>query len=602
MLGTSPSPDAGRPSLISAWRRFALFLLAECPLRRPQPDHLVSFAAYLEHVEKTLGTAGLYSKHFLHWWSDFCMERSKRDLLPHRRYPDALKTRFTLLQTAHLQALERGGPTANLEARYVHEQQQAAIRKLLNRDPIPISPDDEERPGTPCEGNVERVSAVKEIRGLGLEEREVAASPGRTPDTEPASTEETSNEVEDEGFPEEVEQRSELPAWTAALNAARVNAPKCRERLLWKKIVDLDSPTERASLGGVKEDVEKAYASALKGYAEERWHQLSTAAAACLARVRQIDTHALAIVGRGVLDEGRKGMMRTLWETSDQKHSRFSKRQKTASGEIAARGVPVGWSEEFISDKDALYIIQMLGKFVHVIDSGLPAGPLSERDGDAHVFVDLFAGAAAEGIRTHYGEVESRSSRRRRSVEGKPACGAKCDYLFTSDDIGTDEGWGTEWSVAANVGMRRDARSKNVKDKAGLVTLLRDIHCRLANQMPRDFGERDTLIHRMHVSGMILQNWTAVHVVVAYVGGGYYACKEMARAQLPTKLDANFGSLFARSLRCFLQFRDGVSWTRDLYLEAITAATDQDTASADSQEALPHETFLFPRTPRGEKS
>ncbi|KAJ3132568.1 hypothetical protein HDU90_006780 [Geranomyces variabilis] len=90
-----------------------------------------------------------------------------------------------------------------------------------------------------------------------------------------------------------------------------------------------------------------------------------------------------------------------------------------------------------------------------------------------------------------------------------------------------------ELAAAANVGMHRDLSTKNVRDKASLITLLRellrDIHYRLASQIPADDDDRDKLIHRLHVSGMLLQNWTAVHVVVTYVGGGYYASKEVRR-------------------------------------------------------------------------
>ncbi|KAJ3171377.1 hypothetical protein HDU87_008335 [Geranomyces variabilis] len=173
--------------------------------------------------------------------------------------------------------------------------------------------------------------------------------------------------------------------------------------------------------------------------------------------------------------------------------------------------------------------------------------------------------------------------------------------VLQSDDIGSQEGWGTEWAAALNIGIKRDQRSKAIRDKVGLLTLLRDIHCRLISQIPATVNDRDRLAHRLHVSGAILDNWTVVHIAL-YVGGGYYAAKEMARAQLPRQVDGNFGRFFARTVKCFLQFRDGVSWSRDLFLEALNdgdpGTSDDEAKSVDSAKATKHEVHLFPRTPK----
>ncbi|KAJ3147686.1 hypothetical protein HDU86_007935 [Geranomyces michiganensis] len=52
------------------------------------------------------------------------------------------------------------------------------------------------------------------------------------------------------------------------------------------------------------------------------------------------------------------------------------------------------------------------------------------------------------------------------------------------------------WAAAANVGMSRDLSTKNVRDKAALIKLLRVIHYRLASQIPADHDDRDKLIRR----------------------------------------------------------------------------------------------------------
>ncbi|KAJ3138128.1 hypothetical protein HDU90_001611 [Geranomyces variabilis] len=84
-----------------------------------------------------------------------------------------------------------------------------------------------------------------------------------------------------------------------------------------------------------------------------------------------------------------------------------------------------------------------------------------------------------------------------------------------------------------------DNRKKIVTDQAGLSTLLRDMHHRLAPQILETNADRDKILQRLHISGMFLQNWTASHVLVGYVGG-YYAAKTIASGQLPTTLDNRF--------------------------------------------------------------
>ncbi|KAJ3181737.1 hypothetical protein HDU87_000755 [Geranomyces variabilis] len=159
---------------------------------------------------------------------------------------------------------------------------------------------------------------------------------------------------------------------------------------------------------------------------------------------------------------------------------RWKKQQRDAQGEDSNTPAPQQQQQQH-------------GMMVRLIDKGVPAGPLGERDGDIYCYGQMFSAAVGEGIRMHYGEVEYRASRLRReaavpastkAAAQKKTCGARCDYLFTSDEIDSAAGWGTEWAAAASIGMRRDDRSKVVHDHAGLVSLLRDIHRRLASQIP----------------------------------------------------------------------------------------------------------------------
>ncbi|KAJ3181772.1 hypothetical protein HDU87_000790 [Geranomyces variabilis] len=134
--------------------------------------------------------------------------------------------------------------------------------------------------------------------------------------------------------------------------------------------------------------------------------------------------------------------------------------------------VPRMAADEFLTiatdDRDSIYIMLQISRLVHQIDPGIASGPLGERDGDVYIYAYLFKEGLNEGIRMHYGEIESRASRKRRaaacvdkSVASKVR-GAFCDFLFSSDYIGSTDGWGTEWGAAASVvfGLSRTSLSR----------------------------------------------------------------------------------------------------------------------------------------------
>ncbi|KAJ3176486.1 hypothetical protein HDU87_005180 [Geranomyces variabilis] len=172
------------------------------------------------------------------------------------------------------------------------------------------------------------------------------------------------------------------------------------------------------------------------------------------------------------------------------------------------------------------------------------------------------------------GEVMSRASRQRKvdiMLRDQPGTntsrirGSFLDYLFCKDDLHSNVGWGAELGAAANIGQKRDRKAKAVGDRAGLATVLRDMHHSLAKSiLASDFD--DPVVHHLPMHGILVQNWVLTHIVVTHITGKYYAVQSIDRSQIPTKLDGNFGHFFADALELALRFRDGLAFTREVFL------------------------------------
>ncbi|KAJ3152093.1 hypothetical protein HDU86_005938 [Geranomyces michiganensis] len=75
-------------------------------------------------------------------------------------------------------------------------------------------------------------------------------------------------------------------------------------------------------------------------------------------------------------------------------------------------------------------------------------------------------------------------------------------------------------------------------------------------------GHQRTASHVMgYTHGVLQQNWVLTHLAVIYLGGDFYAVRNVGNAQVPTKRDEEFEVSFAESLELALMFRDGLSWT-----------------------------------------
>ncbi|KAJ3167837.1 hypothetical protein HDU87_001430 [Geranomyces variabilis] len=175
----------------------------------------------------------------------------------------------------------------------------------------------------------------------------------------------------------------------------------------------------------------------------------------------------------------------------------------------------------------------MLGHIVAYIRKGWPSGLMSERDADALALWDLFDQAAPANIRTHFAEIESRASRKRRG-----SAGASCNYLLTSDSLGTTEGWGTGIGALAGITSPNASEIQQVWSLSSV-----NIHYEPAKQISETMPDRNEGIHRLHVSRVLYQNWKAVHMVVSFLCGGYYAVKEHCTAELPMRPDSNSGPM-----------------------------------------------------------
>ncbi|KAJ3134951.1 hypothetical protein HDU90_004276 [Geranomyces variabilis] len=404
----------------------------------------------------------------------------------------------------------------------------------------------------------------------------------------------------------EDEQASDLdsrhpPPWKAAVD--RVLKMNERTGLLWKRIIDLDDPDVCSKLGpSVVKDIEQRFIHA-QTYDEVTWSALPTKTNDFLRKIAKIQTSALISMGKQGFDEGAKWMIKTIYEapeiqprfkrvprkTSSASRPRSGFSSRTASSEGPESRSP-GQNIAPELDNDLRYILRMLEKTAKLITERTE-DTLSERDGDALFHWDLFSVVKPETT-IHYGEVMSRASQNRRvealrrsnkvHTKSHTIRGALLDFLFSKESHETDLGWGVEIGAAANAGMTRSKLTKKVTDRIGLATVLRDMHCALVRSVQQG-PCKDSVVRHLLMHGALMQNWTMQHVLVVYVGYGTYAVRTVTRAQIPTKIDAFFGKYFTETMRLALRFREGLVFTKDLFL---TLVTDQDASDGMSQTSL----------------
>ncbi|KAI8817209.1 uncharacterized protein EV422DRAFT_580964 [Fimicolochytrium jonesii] len=216
---------------------------------------------------------------------------------------------YERLRTVHLRAEEAGRKVASETTRYVlkldqkdlHQLQEASGPRFADnlesanhpaglRVPSPDTPS-WVRFSPEAEGSLprpEKAALSAEVEGAAIEDPDLADGA-----CAPVGPEHTS-------------------VWTSKADEVWKKAAKSANRLLWKKIIDLDDEQDCAALGDLVENARMAHASALKPYLGESWHQPSAAAAACMQRTVQLDVSDLVRIADRVLDSGRPAMLALL--------------------------------------------------------------------------------------------------------------------------------------------------------------------------------------------------------------------------------------------------------------------------------------------------
>ncbi|KAJ3183272.1 hypothetical protein HDU85_002298 [Gaertneriomyces sp. JEL0708] len=392
----------------------------------------------------------------------------------------------------------------------------------------------------------------------------------------------TEEALPDELFADEV---TSIPIWTdqdegvtpwvrvAEAEVARMRHNRETNGVLWKRILILSEETQAKALEKgdhwqslfdqtLRDAIHQEFACHLvveiKRFAYAR---------AVAAVIRSTSTPHLKRIGDGMGKHGRN------WALSQLANAMGSRPGFSCSGEK--------WSQEQIADMcddecvaDALRLLQRVIRLIE-IRANHPSNN-TERDTDIR-FNGQFVETIWPQLNFHFGEAESRASRERR-IRALQALnshatiddvrGAYCDFLFTDDTIGLHSGWGKEFGAAANVGAKRDNLKKIVADKNGLLTLLRDQHYALGEDILATGGSMKAL-RRLIVPGLLINNWTYRLFVLGYLRNGFHAAKEIAAFQVPMALNNSFPSLMGDLLLGQLRFKTVLYQAHDTYLHYI---------------------------------
>ncbi|KAI9005272.1 hypothetical protein BC832DRAFT_592399 [Gaertneriomyces semiglobifer] len=188
------------------------------------------------------------------------------------------------------------------------------------------------------------------------------------------------------------------------------------------------------------------------------------------------------------------------------------------------------------------------------------------RDLDVRFHVGAFA-CLDPLLKAHFGEVESRASRDRR-VHAAATAGATtshirgqyCDWLFVDPTAASDEAHGIEFAAAANVGASRSQTSKHIRDRTGLLVLLKDIHralvLRALSVRPSDQSTVREEMAKVPAVGILVNRFRFEWVALSYLNEGWYGATQIKALDAPVFDTEQFPASFVAFVTAMLTFRN----------------------------------------------
>ncbi|CAG8639822.1 9151_t:CDS:10, partial [Paraglomus brasilianum] len=198
-----------------------------------------------------------------------------------------------------------------------------------------------------------------------------------------------------------------------------------------------------------------------------------------------------------------------------------------------------------VEDDEIQWIFHTIDEVIRIIRTGFLNTSLTERDVDMTLvkpFMDILWGIT----HLHYGEGESRASRKRRlTTENTGQFGDKFDWLISCYSVRPDNVRGVELGVLENSGpnypdgsdkVRMQFRKvvKTARDQLSQIIDIIEHECD-SSQLPENLvrGLKSLFVVGLHIVSFEIQ----AHVVYL-VEGNIYAVAEIGRVQLPYSMDS----------------------------------------------------------------
>ncbi|KAI8995814.1 hypothetical protein BC832DRAFT_542843 [Gaertneriomyces semiglobifer] len=324
---------------------------------------------------------------------------------------------------------------------------------------------------------------------------------------------------------------------------------------LYRKIIDLCPNGDRAYLSASTEMFIRAKVDKVLG---DFWDtSQNSALQAFLDHMAALPTATLLDLGREVLDKGRVWAADAIRVAKPSPHARGVRRRHSLSQTSLSDENWRALKSNTDSWNSVQYVIDLLVVSVKAIDKNTRARPNTERDLDIKFHHTAFS--VLDGVLDdHFGEAESRASRRRRQdaatqagLCGKRIRGSFLDWLFVDESLQTDDAWGLEISAAANAGARRSQEGKFVKDRLGLQLVLRDIFLMIAKRVMdcrKHSQAAASEIARLPITGVLITVMRYRILTNVYIGKGLYASVQLADFDAPVSNTPRFGE----QLRCMV--------------------------------------------------
>ncbi|KAJ3285044.1 hypothetical protein HK104_009663 [Borealophlyctis nickersoniae] len=359
-----------------------------------------------------------------------------------------------------------------------------------------------------------------------------------------------------------------------AEEARTVNAP------IWRKILDFthrsigESPSAFDPVSYMKRDLYTWCLAQWEGATDEDDDDSEAATMAFLTAISQVPSEDLIQIFARVGPDS--------YETSIKEILR--------SGKVTRRKSRVGFAPEANQHPDfdvAAYQGTMRSRWI--LEFGRccceTMGEMAAREGTERDLDVSFHVNALYSIRqkttTHFGELESRASRDRRVYAAQQLGlsvgnirGTFVDWLVHVPGIASNEPYGVELSALSNVGNKRSANAKRIKNKAEFLTLLRDIHRSLALRVLAARGKKNesltsALVAKLPVLGIFLDRFRYEVICLRYVGRGFYAATTLRKFDAPVVNCANFPQQFVSFVKGLLLYEMNLTITIEDYLRLL---------------------------------